>query len=170
MGKHRSVGKSTFPATILRGDEFWQILQDFHTTYACMRWMSPILRAGPSAALGIVVDTTAPAPVITATGDDTGMPGDGVTSDNTLMVFGTAEAEATVELFLNDQSLGTAAADAGGAWSVQTGVIADGAYDLTAVATDLAGNVSAFSEPFGVTVDTAGAEQHPFVCALVQLC
>ena len=66
----------------------------------------------------LTVDTAAPAaPVITGITDDTGTPGDGVTSDNTLVITGTAEANATVEVFLDGGSLGTTLADGAGDWA-----------------------------------------------------
>ena len=46
------------------------------------------------------------APVVTGIAVDTGAPGDGITSDNTLIINGTAEANAAVEVFLGAASLG----------------------------------------------------------------
>ena len=113
--------------------------------------------AGPaSGALDVVIDTAAPAaPTIDAIEDDSGAPGDGVTRDNDLLVRGSAEAGATVELFLDGVSLGTVVADGTtGEWTVQTGVIPDGDYMLTAAAADAAGNTSAESSVFPIEIDT----------------
>ena len=44
------------------------------------------------------------APVVTGIAVDTGAPGDGITSDNTLIINGTAEANAAVEVFLGAAS------------------------------------------------------------------
>ena len=51
-------------------------------------------------------------------------------------------------------SVGTATADAAGNWSYTSGALADGAYSYTAQASDAAGNASAASAAFVVTVDT----------------
>ena len=44
--------------------------------------------------------------MVTGIAVDTGAPGDGITSDNTLIINGTAEANAAVEVFLGAASLG----------------------------------------------------------------
>ncbi|HXF87893.1 MAG TPA: Ig-like domain-containing protein, partial [Xanthobacteraceae bacterium] len=110
----------------------------------------------PSADFNVTVDTGTPAaPAITGIADDSGT-ADGVTSDNTLVINGTAEAHSTVEVFLDGTSIGTTSADSAGLWSFDyTGTpLADGNYVFTATATDAANNVSDPSAPFNVTVDT----------------
>jgi Ca2+-binding RTX toxin-like protein len=106
------------------------------------------------------VDRVAPpAPSITGISDDTGA-ADGITRDATLTISGTAEANATVEVFQGGTSLGTAPADANGSWSLDLSgsPFTDGPSTLTAKATDAAGNESSLSSPFQLTVDTAGAQ------------
>jgi hypothetical protein len=106
------------------------------------------------------IDRSAPlAPVISGISDDTGEV-DGITSDTTLVISGTAEANAKVEVFQNGTSLGTVKADVNGSWSLDhTGTtLPQGSSTLTATATDAAGNESNPSEPFQLTVDTAGAQ------------
>ncbi len=114
--------------------------------------------SAPSADFTVVVDSTAPAaPVVTAVSDDTGSSTtDGVTSDNTLTITGTAEANSTVAVLLDGVSIGTVAADANGDWSFDhTGAtLADATYAITATATDGAGNTSAASSAFTLEVDT----------------
>ena len=104
------------------------------------------------------VDTVAPdAPVVTGINEDTGASSsDGVTSDQTLIFSGTAEADSTVEVFLDGNSLGTVLADGSGNWSFDHSgtVLGDGDYVVTAQSTDAAGNESALSAGFDVTVDT----------------
>src|SRR5207248_1575745 len=105
-----------------------------------------------------VVDTAAPAvPAVTAISLDTGASStDGVTSDNTLVVSGTAEANSTVTVYRDGVLIGTTTATAGGSWSFDyTGtILADGPYAFTATATDAAGNTSGTSPAFNAVVDT----------------
>src|SRR4029077_2250794 len=101
------------------------------------------------------IDTAAPvAPSITSFSSDSGAAGDGLTSDNTLTLTGTAEANSTVKVFDGATLLGSVAADGTGAWSYTTAALANGAHSLTATATDAAGNNSAASAALGVTIDT----------------
>jgi VCBS repeat-containing protein len=69
-------------------------------------------------------------------------------------VSGTAEAGSTVEVFNGSTSLGTATADASGNWSLTVATLADGAYSLTAKATDVAGNAGTASTAVTRIVDT----------------
>ena len=56
---------------------------------------------------------------------------------------------------LRGVSVGGATADAAGSWSYTSPSLADGAYTYSATQTDTAGNTSAASSAFVVTVDTA---------------
>ena len=104
------------------------------------------------------VNTTIGTPVITGIADDSGIsPTDGVTSDTTLVLQGTADAGATVELAILGQGpIGSTTAGAGGAWSFDYSgtVLADGERAIVATATSAAGNSPA-SPAFLVAVDTA---------------
>lgn len=105
----------------------------------------------------IIVDITSPpAPTITAMADDTGIAGDHLTSDKTLTLSGTADANSTVSLYQDATLVGTATANGAGAWSVaDPNVLTDGqTYSFTAKATDAAGNVSVSSSPYTATIDT----------------
>ncbi len=101
-----------------------------------------------------IVDTQAPNVSITSITDDTGTPSDFVTSDNTLVFSGTAEAGSSVEVKLDGDTIGTVTADQNGVWSLDytSHTLRDGDYTLTAVATDSAGNSAAAQQR--VTVDT----------------
>ncbi|MET7242784.1 Ig-like domain-containing protein, partial [Methylobacterium sp. EM32] len=107
------------------------------------------------------------APVVTGLADDTGIPGDGLTSDTTPTLSGRADPGSTIRV-----SAGTSAgavtvetqADAAGAWSATLPVLADGTYAATAVAIDAAGTVSAVSAPFTFGID-ASAPIAPVVTA-----
>jgi large repetitive protein len=110
-----------------------------------------------SAALAVKVDTAAPAaPAVKAIADDTGTAGDKITSDNSLILSGTAEANSTVTLYRDGGSIGTTTASSTGAWSCDyTGTtLTDGTYSFTAKAKDAAGNTSAASAAFVVQIDT----------------
>lgn len=93
-------------------------------------------------------DATAPnAPVIISPDDGSAF------NTNSLTVNGTAEANSTVELFTTS-SLGTTSANASGDWSLITPNLSDGVHNLTATATDAAGNTSSASTVVSITVDT----------------
>ncbi|WP_288486053.1 Ig-like domain-containing protein, partial [uncultured Novosphingobium sp.] len=106
-----------------------------------------------------VVDASVPlTPVLISVTDD--VPGGpatvvsgGMTNDPTLTLAGTAEADATIRVFDGTTLLGTVLADATGNWTFTTPALPEGAHSLTITATDAAGNVSAPTAPFGVTVD-----------------
>ncbi|OYD80678.1 DUF4347 domain-containing protein [Azospirillum brasilense] len=104
------------------------------------------------------VDNAPPAaPAITGFSSDTGSSSsDHLTNDTTLVLSGTAEANALVTVKLGGNSIGTANANGSGAWTFDyTGtVLPAGTHSFTATATDAAGNVSTASSPFTVTVDT----------------
>jgi large repetitive protein len=80
--------------------------------------------------------------------------GDRITNDNTLTLTGTAAANSTVKVYDGSTQVGTATADASGAWSVTTSTLANGGHSLTATATNSAGTSSA-STALSITVDTA---------------
>ena len=96
--------------------------------------------------LTFTLDTKADAPVITAVTDDSGNIGNHTISDTTPRFIGMAEANSTVEVFIDTVSIGTTTADVAGAWDIgYTGapLIVGGTYSVTALTTDVAGNPSA---------------------------
>ena len=94
-----------------------------------------------STALAVTIDTTAPvAPTIASFSPDSGVVGDHITNDNTLTLTGTAEANSTVKVYDGATLLGSAVANGSGAWSYTTAALSNGAHNLTATATDAAGN------------------------------
>jgi Ca2+-binding RTX toxin-like protein len=74
---------------------------------------------------------------------------------------GTAEAFSTVELFDDTVSLAATSATGTGTWSLTTGPLAVQVHHLTAVATDVAGNISAAStaQVLTITADLVDADQ-----------
>lgn len=114
--------------------------------------------SGASAALRIVVDATAPAAPaaldLDAADDNGASNTDNITTQTSgLTITGTAEAGATVELFDGTTSLGTALAGAGGTFSKDIS-LATGSHQITAKATDPAGNAGPLSTALTITVVT----------------
>ena len=93
-------------------------------------------------------------PTFTSFGSDSGTPGDRITNDNTLTFTGTGTAGSTVSIFRGGVLLGTAAVDGGGTWVFTTGALANGAHSFTANAMNIAGDTSAATAAYVVTVDT----------------
>ncbi len=108
----------------------------------------------------IIIDTTPPAapsaPDLLAA-DDTGFDNDdniiNITTGITLT--GTAEANATIEIFEGVTSKGTTTANGGGNWSIDIALAAGTHTNFTAVATDVAGNTGPASSALAsIIVDT----------------
>lgn len=116
------------------------------------------VESADSPGLTIVVDTATPAaPVLTGITKDTGANNnDRLTSDQNLILSGTAEANSTVTVTrVGVGVIGSATSDGSGNWSFDyTGTtLTEGSHQFTATATDAAGNVSANSTTFTVVVD-----------------
>ena len=108
-----------------------------------------------SSALSVIIDTSAPvAPTIASFSTDSGVSGDGITNDSTLALTGTAEVNGTVKVYDGATLLGSATANGGGAWSYTTAALTNGGHNLTATATDAAGNTGVASTALNVTIDT----------------
>ncbi|WP_202306893.1 BapA/Bap/LapF family large adhesin [Dryocola clanedunensis] len=117
--------------------------------------------SAPSAGFNLVVDIAAPvAPTITTVADDAGTAVGNLTSgqttdDATPKLTGTAEANATVNIYDNGTLIGTAPADGTGAWTFTPGTaLGNGSHIFTATSTDVAGNVSPATGPFTIIIDT----------------
>ena len=119
------------------------------------------------------MDTTAPnAPVISRAVDDvgtiTGPVSSGQSTDDTIpRLVGTSEPFATVNIYEGTTLVGTGTADASGNWSILlTTTLATGPHSFTAQATDAAGNTSAPSATFNLTIDTTPPAQ-PVLSSIV---
>jgi hypothetical protein len=113
-----------------------------------------------SAAYVLQVDTLAAtlATPLLVSADDTGLSGDGRTSQTSIHVSGTdAEAGAWVSVYNGTQQLARVQAGSNGAWQATldnlVGSASGIAYSLTATQTDAAGNTSASSAALALTVD-----------------
>ncbi|HMM88329.1 Ig-like domain-containing protein [Bradyrhizobium sp.] len=93
------------------------------------------------------------APTIATFSTDSGVAGDRITNDSTLTLTGAAAANSTVKVFDGSTQVGTATANASGAWSLTTTALTEGNHSLTAKATNSGGTSSA-STALSVTVDT----------------
>lgn len=123
-------------------------------------------RSVNSTNFAITVDTVNNAPVINGTYDDVaggvynGLVGNGgVTNDRTLDLRGTAEAGSVVYIInpANGGIHGSTTAGANGQWSFPLTTNYNQLYNFQAYSIDRAGNRSANSANFGVTVDTVNA-------------
>ncbi|OGT88675.1 MAG: hypothetical protein A2514_15020, partial [Gammaproteobacteria bacterium RIFOXYD12_FULL_61_37] len=102
----------------------------------------------------VTFDSRTAAPTLTlADGSDSGVKGDLRGNDTTPGISGTAEAGSTVVLKEGGAELGRATADAQGNWGLTTGTLADGSHNLTATATDMAGNTA--STGLRISIDAA---------------
>ena len=108
--------------------------------------------AGNAASAQVSLTLETAVPVVTAALlDDTGASAtDGITSDPALT--GTGEAGATITLSKGGRSLGTAAVDGTGHWTLMPTGLVDGAQAVTVSDTDAAGNVGTAQVSF--TLDT----------------
>jgi len=108
-----------------------------------------------SAPLIVNIDTmiSTPTGLDLAASSDSAINNDDITSDNTPQITGDADANSSVALTSNlDGSVGSGTANS--PFSITTSTLQDGVHSLTAVATDIAGNVSSASTPLSVTIDT----------------
>ncbi|CAC9539534.1 hypothetical protein, partial [uncultured Gammaproteobacteria bacterium] len=108
----------------------------------------------------VTIDTSSPTAPISldlANEDDSGSSNsDNLTKETSgLTISGTAEANATVELFNGTTSLGTVTANSSGNFTLDIDLSAGSLHNVTAQATDAAGNVSDVSAVLAITVDTA---------------
>ena len=98
-----------------------------------------------SSALSITVDTTAPEQPVIATNIAT-------TTDSTPTIVISADAGTTVTLYSNGTVLGTGVANS--LVTITTPQLDDGDYDITATATDSAGNISDSSTELSFSIDS----------------
>jgi len=112
-----------------------------------------------------VLDTSTPdkpgTPVLSSVSDTGVSNSDKLTSDTTPTLSGTAESGSTVTLHDDGILLGSVTA-VGGEWTYTTSTLGQGVHTITAIATDIAGNVSPTSEQLMFTVDAAA----PFVTSV----
>ena len=102
-------------------------------------------------ALGFALASSGPAaPTITSFSPDSGTVADGITNATVLTLTGTDAANSTVNVYDGATLLGTAVANASGAWSFTTGTLSNGSHSFTA--TDAVSGTT--SAAVTATVDT----------------
>ena len=95
--------------------------------------------------MNVTVDTVAPmAPTLSSY------------SSSTMTLAGMAEASSTIKVYDGNTAIGTATANASGAWSFVTGSLTSGNHSLVATDMDGAGNVSSMSSALSITVNSSG--------------
>ncbi|ELR5747763.1 BapA prefix-like domain-containing protein [Salmonella enterica] len=109
----------------------------------------------------LTIDATPPAaPVIASVADNTApvtgiVPNGGSTNETRPTLSGTGEAGTTISIYNGSALVGTAQVQANGSWSFTPSTsLGAGVWNLTATATDAAGNTSAASEIRSFTIDT----------------
>ena len=111
---------------------------------------------GQSQALGVTVDTVAPAqplaPDLLASSDSAGIDIDNITTIISPAFSGTVENLALVRILANNLVVGQAQAGSGGTYEITVEPLADGVYGITATAEDAAGNFSPASGALQVTI------------------
>ncbi|MEB3284870.1 MAG: Ig-like domain-containing protein [Candidatus Sericytochromatia bacterium] len=125
-------------------------------------------RSAKTVAVSINLDVTNPSrPAITGISPDTGLSDtDSVTSAVTPTILGTADKGAIVAVYDGTIKLGTATANAQGAWSLPTDeALTAGAHTLSAVAFDAVGNISGVSEVHILEVDQTAPDAPTIVLA-----
>jgi hypothetical protein len=103
------------------------------------------------------LDTTVSAPSnldLIASNDSGRSSTDNITKISTPIISGKADVGSVVQLFSGTQIVGQAISDNSGNWQLTTSTLTNGTLNLTAKATDAAGNVSLASSPLIVTIDS----------------
>jgi len=141
------------------GSSAWSTVTTLAGSHTFMARVTNTFGSSAAYSHSYTLDTAAPAapatPDLDAGSDSGSASSDNTTSDTTPTVSGSAESGSSVILYDSDGStaLGTATAT-GGTWSITSSALSQGTHNLTAKATDLAGNVSAASSALAVAVDT----------------
>src|SRR5262249_10189408 len=100
---------------------------------------------------------------------DSAPAGDNATSVTSPVIDGAgAEASATISVYLDGTKVGTTTANAIGAWQYQLSNLTIATHNITATATDAAGNTSAQSAAYALTISgvAATAPSAPVVTAV----
>ena len=157
---HDGLGGSIGSATVANGA--WTIMTTAlgdgpHTLIANETDVAGNLSLASATPLVVTIDTVAPAApsgLSLFVTDDSGAHGDGITNVTTPRIDGNGIFGDLVTLYDAGTAVGSATVDGPGHWSVTSTALLAGVFSLTATQTDVAGNVSAASAPFALTVET----------------
>ncbi|WP_162241040.1 beta strand repeat-containing protein [Methylobacterium sp. Leaf112] len=130
----------------------------------------PIVPPGTGTEPGQNAPPSVVAPVVVGLQPDTGVPGDGITSDPTPTVTGTGTPGALVTVTYTDGTgprTVTVPVGADGSFTAPLPNLADGNYSVVAAGRDAAGNVLQAGQPFTVVVDTV-ADTGPAVALSIE--
>ena len=114
-----------------------------------------------SAAFSVTIDTHAPGAPTMGVYSQGGSAVGNTTTLNDLVLKGTAEANSTIDVFDSGKQIGATTTNGSGAWSYDTGHLANGSHSFTATAIDVAGNTSAASPAKAETVTAPAAPTTP---------
>jgi aspartate 1-decarboxylase len=112
--------------------------------------------ASASFSLAFTLDTTivTPTNLQLATTSDTGVSNsDRITKINTPTITGNGNPGDTIELKEGSTILGTATVASTGIWSIASSSLTNGSHSLTAIASDIAGNISGAATALNITID-----------------
>lgn len=105
--------------------------------------------------LRLMLDATPPLPpTVTGFSADSGVLGDGITTDDTLLVTGVGEPGIRVRVLFNGNSQETVTVSTDGSWSFGADSKDDGYYAISALSEDTAGNTSPTSDALLVHIAT----------------
>jgi hypothetical protein len=145
-------------ATMAPGDTSWSLTATLAGSNTLLARLVDVAgNIGTVFTKSYVLDTVAPSapsvPDLDAASDTGSSASDNVTGDTTPTFSGTAEVGATVRLYDGATEIGTAVA-AAGTWSITSAALDSGSHNITAVATDKAGNTGPASAALEVSVIT----------------
>jgi fibronectin type 3 domain-containing protein len=131
-----------------------------HTVYAVTMDSAGNLSA-PSGTVTVTIDTTPPAPPPKPSLDpasDSPPVGDNATNVTSPVIDGAgAEASSSITIYVDGTKVGTTTTSATGAWQYQLSNLTIGTHNITATATDVAGNTSAQGPAYALTISGVAA-------------
>jgi uncharacterized delta-60 repeat protein len=152
----KAIGSAVaMSSTVLIATQPGVTLADGRHLFTARQTLGGRPESGDSAALAVTIKTSAPAVPPAAAlqaSSDSGVPGDGITNDTTPTLRLDPGSGNYFRLFIDGRQV---SADYEGGTGFTPDTLADGTYDFLYAAVDAAGNVSALSAPFVVTIRTA---------------
>ncbi|NJR16282.1 MAG: hypothetical protein HC785_11565 [Calothrix sp. CSU_2_0] len=113
--------------------------------------------SSPSSAYTITIDTQINPPSnldLMGSSDSGTSDTDNITKSTTPTITGNADANNQIQLFNGIQLVGQTTANSDGKWQITPSELTAGTYNLSAVASDIAGNTSTPSTPLQIVIDS----------------